>query len=175
MRGALLPVRSAPSANGAAAGQEMVDDQHDDGADHRHEHAVDVEAGHPRRPELVEQEAADHRADDAEDDVEQQALALAVDHLAGDEAGDQTEHDPADDRHALSFRPGLSGEVARGARAPVRIEQVVGRANRLAATLTGDPAPASYHHTPAMYQAPASCPKRIFSCSASHMLPNRPV
>src|SRR4051794_10505401 len=44
----------------------MVDDQHNDGTDHRHEHAVDVEAGHACRPELVEQEAADHRADDAE-------------------------------------------------------------------------------------------------------------
>jgi len=114
----------------------VVEEQHDDGAGHRHEHAVDVEAGHPGRPELVEQDADDDRADDAEHDVEQQALALLVDHLAGDEAGDQPEHDPADDRHAVSFvLPGPSGgtardEVARGAGAPVRVEQVVGRANR---------------------------------------------
>src|SRR3954462_12163651 len=104
-----MPVRSAPSANGAAAGQEMVDDQHDNGADHRHEHAVDVEAGHAGRSELVEQEAADYRADDAEDDVEQQALALAVDDLAGDEAGDQPEHDPANDRHDVFSPPAASG------------------------------------------------------------------
>ena len=62
-----------------------------------------------------------------------QAFALFVDDLAGDEAGDQPEHDPADDRHALSFSAQLSGEVARGARAQVRVEQVVGHANRLAA------------------------------------------
>src|SRR3954468_12581111 len=153
LRGALLPVRSAPSANGATAGQEMVDDQHDDGTDHRHEHAVDVEAGHARRPELVEQKAADHRADDAEDDVEQQALALAVDDLAGDEAGDQTEHDPADDRHALSFsarpfRGGRSrGTGAGQGRAGCRPCKPAGRPR------SGDPAPASY---PAASPGPSS-------------------
>src|SRR3954452_1207349 len=161
-----MPVRSAPSANGAAAGQEMVDDQHDDGADHRHEHAVDVEAGHAGRPELVEQEAADHRADDAEHDVEQQALALAVDNLAGDEAGDQPEHDPADDRHAVSFLPGLSGEVARGARAQVRLEQIVCRANRLAALGRAIP-PQQATQPFSMGQAPTACLRLLgFPCAS---------
>jgi hypothetical protein len=46
---------------------------------------------------------------------------------------------------------------------------------RAGRTRSGDPASARYHHTPAMDQAPASCLKRILSCSASHMLPNRPA
>src|SRR5438270_13358 len=85
------------SGDGAPAGDQVVDDQHHDGADHRDEHAVEVEAGHPGGAELGEQPAADDRADDAEHDVEDEPLAGLVDDLAGDEAGDQPEHDPADE------------------------------------------------------------------------------
>ena len=53
----------------------MVEDQHDDRTHHRHDHAVDVEAGDPGRPELGEDEAADDGSNDAENDGDDDDLA----------------------------------------------------------------------------------------------------
>jgi hypothetical protein len=44
----------AGSSNGAAAGDEVVDDRHDHAANHRHEHAVGVKDGDSGCPTLVE-------------------------------------------------------------------------------------------------------------------------
>jgi hypothetical protein len=51
----------------------MQDDQHDDRAADCDEDAVQVEAAHPLAADRGHQEAADQGADDAENDVEQEA------------------------------------------------------------------------------------------------------
>jgi hypothetical protein len=48
----------------------MVDDQHDNRANHSNKHAVEVEAGDPGGAKLREQKAADNGTDNAKDDVE---------------------------------------------------------------------------------------------------------
>src|SRR5258706_2669978 len=92
---------AAAAATPPSAGRDehMVDPQHDDGADHGDEHAVEIEAGHANRAEGMEDEAADQRADDPEQDVDEEAGAAPVDDLARDPARDQAEYQPADDRH----------------------------------------------------------------------------
>jgi hypothetical protein len=66
------PIRTSDAS---APSYGMVDDQHDNRANHGNKHAVEVEAGDPSGAELREQKAADNGADDAKDDVEDQALA----------------------------------------------------------------------------------------------------
>src|SRR4051812_36582620 len=88
-----------PSANHPTACREMVDGQHDHGADDCHEHAVEIEAGDASSPKLVEEKATDDGADDTQHDVKDNAFAFLVDDLAGDEARDEAENDPPDDRH----------------------------------------------------------------------------
>src|SRR5262249_33597361 len=90
-----LTARSGRAADGVG------DDQDDDGPDDRDDDAPEVEAGDADAAERAEQPAADHRADDAEHDVENESRALPVHDLAGDEAGDQPEDDPGDDGHDL--------------------------------------------------------------------------
>ena len=48
----------------------MVDDQHDNCANHGNKHAVEVEAGDPGGAKLCEQKAADNGTDNAKGDVE---------------------------------------------------------------------------------------------------------
>ena len=55
--------------------------------------------GHAGLTELVEQEAADHGANDAEQDVDDQPLTRVVDDLAANEAGDQAKDDPSEKGH----------------------------------------------------------------------------
>src|ERR1700752_369530 len=64
-RAAGKPVRRSGSA---AARHGMVDDQHHDRADHRNEHAPQIEAGPSGTAERVEDEAAHDCPDDAEGD-----------------------------------------------------------------------------------------------------------
>ena len=78
---------------------EMVDDQHHRGANHRDEQAPQVEAGHAALTSVVEQRTADECAHDAEHQVDDQANARAVHDLAGDEPREQTEDEPTEDRH----------------------------------------------------------------------------
>src|SRR5690349_6626031 len=74
-----------------AAGEDhVIEQQHDDSADHGHEHAVDVEARHAGVAQPREQPAAHHCADYPENDVEEHAFAGLVDDLAADESGDQS-------------------------------------------------------------------------------------
>ena len=57
----------------------------------------------PQEPLLVlstkemEDRPADHGADDAEDDVDDTALAMGINDLGGNESGDQAEQHPTDD------------------------------------------------------------------------------
>jgi YihY family inner membrane protein len=77
--------------------QGVLDRQHNDCPDDRHEHAPDIEAVHASRSHEAEQEAADYRADDSEQQVENDSFACLVDNLARDETCNETEDDPCDD------------------------------------------------------------------------------
>jgi hypothetical protein len=76
---------------------EVIDDQHDDSADNGDEHAPKIEAGDPRLAEPLKKPAADHSSDDPEQDINEEPLPPAFHDLAGDEACDQSEDDPAED------------------------------------------------------------------------------
>src|SRR3954470_20052762 len=91
----VTPGRSVRSA----AGDHMVDPQHDHGPDDGHDQAVDVQTGHPGRAEEAEQKAADYGADNSQHDIQYHALACLVDDLAANEPGDQAENDPRQNRH----------------------------------------------------------------------------
>src|SRR4029077_3344464 len=70
-----------------------------------HQHAPQVEPSHTDSTELTEQEAADERADDPEEDVEDNTPTPLVYNLARDEAGDQAQHDPTDNGHSIPPLP----------------------------------------------------------------------
>src|SRR5271157_201141 len=78
--------------------------------------AVDVQGGQRRRSEMRVQEPADDRRDDPEHDVEEKTFARFVNDPAAEEAGDETEYKPGNDRHAW-FLCG-SGEARLEARPP---------------------------------------------------------
>src|SRR5579863_9033501 len=81
--------------------QLLVNPQHDDRADHRDDDAPDVEAGYPAHPKQAgEDEASDGGAEHAQHEVQDQPRAGPVEDLAGDEARDQPQNDPADNAHA---------------------------------------------------------------------------
>lgn len=69
----------------AAADNGMVEPQHHR-ADNGDEQAVEVEAGNAGLAELIEQEAADDRTDDAEQDVDEYAMSGVIDDLTANEA-----------------------------------------------------------------------------------------
>ena len=83
----------------------MVKHQHDDGADNRHEHAVEVETSNASSANSGEDEASDNRSDYAENNVEKETLTGLVDDLAAYKPGDQAEYDLADNRHVIPFPP----------------------------------------------------------------------
>jgi hypothetical protein len=77
----------------------VIDDEHDARAHDCDEHRVDIEAGDSRTTYIGEDEAADARAHDPENDVQDAALAALVDHTACDKAGDQAENNPTGKSH----------------------------------------------------------------------------
>jgi hypothetical protein len=76
---------------------QVIYDEHYDSADNRDEHAPQIEAGYAGPAEPLEEPAANDAADNTKEDVEEETFTLPVHDLAGDEARDQPEHDPADD------------------------------------------------------------------------------
>jgi len=76
---------------------QVIYDQNDNRADNRDEHAPQIEASYAGPAEPLEQPAANDAADNTKDDVEEETFTLPVHDLAGDEACNQPEHDPADD------------------------------------------------------------------------------
>jgi hypothetical protein len=77
----------------------VIDEEHHDGTDHSDEHAVEIKSGDAHRTALCEQKAANDRADDAENDIEDDSLACLVADLAGGESRDQPEDDLPENRH----------------------------------------------------------------------------
>src|SRR4051795_13079967 len=78
----------------------MVDQQHHDCADDCNEHAVEVEAVDTACAELSKEKPAHDCTDNSQHDVEDHSFTRLVDDLTGNEAGDQTQNKPANDRHA---------------------------------------------------------------------------
>lgn len=97
-----------PCLKRASAEDQMIQRQDHHGADRGDQQAVEIEARDAGVAELAEQPAADKRADDAKGDIQQHAATVAVDELAGDEAGDQAHKQPGENRHggdSVSGRP----------------------------------------------------------------------
>src|SRR5580704_4087414 len=80
-----------------APGNHVVDDEDHDGAHHSDEHAVEVEAGNSGGAELREEKPAHNRSHNSKHDVQEDAFAAPVDDLAGNETGDESEHEPSYD------------------------------------------------------------------------------
>src|ERR1700751_738267 len=89
----------------------MVDEENHNGPDHRDNGAIDIESGDAGGAEKVEDQSTHESSDDAEDDVHDHAGPGVFDDLAGDEPGDQAQHQPSDYAHrllsllAISWRP----------------------------------------------------------------------
>src|SRR5262249_43825225 len=77
-------------ASRPAADQRVIDQQANDGANHRDEHAPEIEAGDADRSHEIEKKAADNGPNDAEDNVDDQSLAALAYNLASDEACDES-------------------------------------------------------------------------------------
>src|SRR6188472_978890 len=90
--------------SGRAAGNCVIDHEQHRGSHDRDEHAVKIEAGDAGCAERGEEIAAHHGADDAEHNIHQHSLTCSADKLARDEACDQSQYNPGDNRHLKSPR-----------------------------------------------------------------------
>jgi hypothetical protein len=77
----------------------VVDHEHDYGADHANEYAVQVEAGDAGKADGIRNEAADNGTDDSQNDVHEHPFALFVDQLAGNKSGDEAHDEPGKKSH----------------------------------------------------------------------------
>src|SRR5450759_1370632 len=112
--GAVLRVELLDFA-AAPATHQLGNGDHDDRADHGHDHALDVEAGDVRNvQEGAPDEPADHCPDDAEDDHHDESLTGAHDQV-GDETGDGPEDDPRENAHSAIPPIGATGVASRDA------------------------------------------------------------
>ncbi|MEI8254656.1 MAG: AAA family ATPase [Deltaproteobacteria bacterium] len=85
----------------AVAPEQVVHDQHRDGAAGGDEHALDVEPSHACPGDELEHEPTENRPQGSKHEVQNQAPTApgAVAHPAREEARHQPQNDPADDRH----------------------------------------------------------------------------
>ena len=86
-----------PQSGARAVDDGVVNPQHDDSADDRHKHTVEVETGDPGSANQAEEDPSNDGTDDPKDNIEDQALAALVHYLGRDEAGNQSQNDPSDD------------------------------------------------------------------------------
>src|ERR1700735_5532312 len=77
----------------------MVNDQHDDRANHRYENAVDIDSRDSRMAHCLEDFSSDNGADYSEDDVAKKPFTASVDDLAGKKSRNQPDYDPRDNSH----------------------------------------------------------------------------
>jgi hypothetical protein len=92
----------------------MIHDEHNDSADDRYKHAVQIEAGYSDMAAQLEQPTANKRPDHSKDSVEEDTRPLAIYDLAGDKAGNQSENNPANDRHlCTSVSQSASASLAK--------------------------------------------------------------
>jgi hypothetical protein len=74
----------------APAKESVVYDQHNHGANHSDEHAIDVESSHASVAESIEKPTSNDRPDDSQDDIQQNTFTALVDQFTGNEPGDQS-------------------------------------------------------------------------------------
>jgi hypothetical protein len=86
--------RALLTVPGSSPKDGVIENQHDHGADNRHEETVDVEPVYALASKNVEQPATGKSADNTQKDVEQDALAPPVYNLAADVSRNQAENDP---------------------------------------------------------------------------------
>lgn len=79
----------------------MCENQEHDGAEYSHENAPEIKSGYACRSNDAKQEPAEERADNADNDIANNPFSMIVNDLAANESGDQPEHEPRDDRHAI--------------------------------------------------------------------------
>ena len=98
-------VHGFASSRPPAAGYHPQDRDQDHRADEGHEDARDVDAvdGIRDLQQRCGQEAADHGAHDAHDDVADEAVAAPAHHLAGQPTSDQPNDDPRQNTHGATF------------------------------------------------------------------------
>src|SRR6185312_16142309 len=77
----------------------VVNQQHHDRTNDCDNHAVNVQARYTRCSKEAKKESANESAYNAKSNIEPKALALMINDLGSDEAGDRAEYDPADDAH----------------------------------------------------------------------------
>jgi hypothetical protein len=82
----------------------VIEDQHDDRSEHCNDQTVQIEAGDAAGADRRKDETADHRPDNAKNNVEKETLALFVHDLAGDESCNQPQYNPRYDRHDAPVR-----------------------------------------------------------------------
>jgi hypothetical protein len=87
------------STQSIPAGDGVIEEQHDDGADDGHEHGIEIEARDAGAADLGENESADKRAHQTQRNVDEATFALVVDDPARNEARDQPEYGPTQNRH----------------------------------------------------------------------------
>src|SRR5260370_29788609 len=85
---------------GPAPGEQARNGHQDDGADHGHDQAFDIEAvDHVFAEQQTRQPAADDGAQNTENNVAHDAVAAATHQHAGDPAREQSENNPTNNRH----------------------------------------------------------------------------
>jgi hypothetical protein len=72
----------------------VVNNQKDHGTNHSDQQAIQVQACDSGGAEGIKEPASNDGADNPQNDIEDQALALFIDNLAPDETGEQTKHNP---------------------------------------------------------------------------------
>jgi hypothetical protein len=85
---------SASVPGEVTASNYVISNQEQYCANHGHKEAIDIQARHAGSSESVEEKAADHSADNPQDNVENNAFAGLVYEFAANEAGYQAEDDP---------------------------------------------------------------------------------
>jgi len=77
----------------------VVQNEENHRADNRDDDAPEVKPGDSRLAKPIEEPTPRHRSNDPEYNVHHDTLTRLVHDLTRYEAGDQTEHDPSQDRH----------------------------------------------------------------------------
>src|SRR4029079_9159038 len=87
-----------------AAGNRVIDHEQHCGSHDRDKHAVEIEAGDAGCAERGEEIATHDGSYESEHTIDQHSLTCSTDKLARDEARDQSQYNPGDNRHLKSPR-----------------------------------------------------------------------
>jgi hypothetical protein len=127
-------------SNRAATHYGVVDQKDHDRTGNGDKHAVEIQAGNTLFAEEAEQISPDNGAYNSQADVQPEPLASSIDDLASDEAGDKSEHDPAQDTHLrvsfLALVP-VDDLTFRSEGTLIQIKEAISQANRSSRSRAG--------------------------------------